>query len=165
MKGGFLNLVVVSAIILGVILLFSNLNCSKDKKHEIIQEFITGKTDTIFISGKPDTVIKYVTKEINVVFYDTLRHDSNKTFSQIDTTFLFNEGAVKLDLAAYPAIDSLKIKLTPLFKVREIYRTDTLFLSKMDTLKIKETISRESNFFTGVGVGAAAVLLGVLLLQ
>lgn len=165
MKGGFLNWVVVSAIILGLIFLFSNLSSFKEKNHLVIQEFISGKTDTLFINGEPDTVIKYVTKEIKVVFYDTLRNDSDKTFSQIDTTFLFSEGAVKLELASYPAIDSLKINLTPLFKVHEIYRTDTLLLSKIDTLKIKETISKESNFFTGVGVGAAAVLLGVLLLQ
>ena len=61
-----------------------------------------------------------------------------KDSSRVDSTIYLTEGQLSLGVTTFPAVDSMRFDIELLQVNREIFRVDTLKLTRVDTLVISE---------------------------
>lgn len=132
------------------------------------REYKEGKPDTVIVQGDPDTV--YFSRvyekivQVPVEKIVSFGKDSSKT----DTTINLGNGKLTLGLTTYPAIESLKLDIDLLTVDREIFRTDTIKVTRIDTLNITKEIYIEPAWYETwwfgsiitTAVGITAIILG-----
>lgn len=135
---------------------------------QITREYKEGKPDTVIVQGDPDTV--YFSRvyekivQVPVEKIVSFGKDSSKT----DTTINLDNGKLTLGLTTYPAIESLKLDIDLLTVDREIFRTDTIKVTRIDTLNITKEIYIEPAWYETwwfgsiitTAVGITAIILG-----
>lgn len=113
----------------------------EDKGTTVTQEYRPGRQDTVYITGEPDTVYfsRIYEKVIRVPAGDVTNFGIDS--SRVDSTIYFESGQLALGVTTFPAVDSMRFDIEFLQVNREIYRIDTLKLTRVDTLVInRETI-------------------------
>lgn len=137
---------------------------SPDPKLPAKEVYVAGKTDTLFLPGSVDTVYIYRNFETIVrVPANDIRsygHDS----SHVDTTIVFPDATITLGLSTFPMVDSLRFSVDLSALSRDIYRSDTLILSRIDTIKTSETVFINSPWYESWWVGSIITGLVALLL-
>lgn len=153
--------------VIGVITFFCFRGC-EDKKTTLLEsrEMRAGKADTITIRTV-DTVWKETkTREIiRITEEKIVRY--GKDSSRFDTTITKDYSSIRVAGTTFPAIDSLRLDVASLLKYPEITKTDTILISRVDTLQITKIIEAASDvpwydrFWFGA-VTSTAVVVGLV---
>ncbi len=107
--------------------------------------FSHGKTDTLIIRGKSDTirVPQFINKYITVKEVINFGKDS----SQSDTIISFGPDTLRLKVTTFPSIDSLHYNISLISTLKEILRVDTLIFSRIDTISTVKYLSESPPFY------------------
>lgn len=135
---------------------------------------LEGVADTIFLPGRIDTVKVPIVK--NESFYlkpANTRQDSSlfeKTLmldNPSERPLETSSAEIHLAITTYPAADSIKLNFLSKIEARELFRTDTLMIFRVDTLKINvpEPTAFYDNFETGFGVAASLIAIILFLIK
>ena len=107
--------------------------------------FSHGKTDTLIIKGKSDTIFtpQFINKYITVKEVINFGKDS----SQSDTLISFGPDTLRLKVTTFPSVDSLHYNISLISTLKEILRVDTLIFSRIDTISTIKYLSESSPFY------------------
>lgn len=96
-------------------------------------EYVQGPERTVFVQGKTDTVIRFVRYSGKV--------SSRDKISVFNKEIPVNESdTVQLSLKTYPSVDSLDFSYFLKMSIRDTKKTDTLFVSQIDTVKTTQIV-------------------------
>lgn len=123
------------------------------------KEYRPGKQDTVYLPGTPDTIYQTRVYErvIRVPAEDVTGYGNDS--SRVDSTIHFESGQLTLGVTTYPAIDSLRFDIELLKVDREIFRVDTLLLTRVDTIVIKTREEIKPAFYESWWFGSAVTAL------
>lgn len=160
-------------LVLGIfaaIIFFGIKGC--DEKTQIkeseTREMKAGTPDTITIRTV-DTVWKETkTREIiRITEEKIVRY--GKDSSRFDTTITKDDSSIRVAGTTFPAIDSLRLDVASLLKYPEITHSDTVKITRTDTLQITKIIEAACDvpwydrFWTGVAASAIPVIAYIFL--
>lgn len=161
---------ILAVVVFGLIVFFTLKGC--DEKLQIKEsesrEMKAGTPDTITIRTV-DTVWreKRITEVIRITEEKIVRY--GKDSSRFDTTITKDDSSIRVAGTTFPAIDSLRLDVASLLKYPEITKTDTILISRVDTLQITKIIETASEvpwydrFWTGVAASAIPVIAYIFL--
>jgi len=161
---------ILALVVLNVIAFFVFKGC--DEKPQIkeseTREMKAGTPDTV-TTRTVDTVWKETkTREIIRIREENLQQ-FGKDSSRFDTTVTKDGGSIRVSGTTYPAIDSIKLDVASLVKYPEITQTDTILISRVDTLQITKILESATDvpwydrFWTGVAASAIPVIAYIFL--
>ena len=106
-------------------------------------------TDTIFVDR-----IKLLKAKGTVI-----PQDSTNAYSFIDTTVVSDSALIGLSITTFPAVDSLQFSIQAEVPIRELTILDSIFITRVDTLKITLQEIEEQPFYKSFEAGAIATTL------
>lgn len=133
-----------------------------------------GVADTIFLPGRIDTVMVPVVKNESE---DLKPANTWKDSSLFEKTLILDNSSerpietisaeIHLAITTYPAADSIKLDWLSKIEARGLFKTDTLMIYRVDTLKINvpEPTAFYDNFETGFGVAASLIAIILFLIK
>jgi hypothetical protein len=162
--------IILAVIAVGLLILFGLRGCENPYKKALREstEMKAGTPDTITIRTV-DTVWreKRITEVIRITEEKIVRY--GKDSSRFDTTITKDDSSIRVAGTTFPAIDSLRLDVASLLKYPEITKTDTILISRVDTLQITKIIETASEvpwydrFWTGVAASAIPVIAYIFL--
>jgi len=107
--------------------------------------FSQGKTDTLIIKGKSDTIFipQFINKYITVKEVINYSKDS----SHSDTLISFGPDTLRLKVTTFPSVDSLHYNISLISTLKEILRVDTLIFLRIDTISTVKYLSESPPFY------------------
>jgi len=162
--------VVLGVLLLAGLLFFAFKGCDEKPqlKETETREMRAGTPDTIKIRTV-DTLWmeKRITEVIRIREEKIVQY--GKDSSRFDTTITKDGSSIRVAGTTYPAIDSIKLDVATLLKYPEITKTDTILISRVDTLQITKIIESATDvpwydrFWTGVAASAIPVIAYIFL--
>ena len=152
----FIALLVIASIFLASLLFKSDIPEIK---------YIKGKDSVV---TKTDTVTQYIPKYIATekIISDTVHiHHFNNDSSIVKDTVVHDMDTVIATITTYPVIDSLKLKLDLRLTEKLTTIHDSIWITRIDTLKTVELepTTWYDSFLTGF-LSAIAIITGILLI-
>lgn len=102
-------------------------------------EYVQGPERTVYIQGKTDTVFRTIKAKGSQLSALSSQQSSFAKAIPINDT-----DTLQLTVKTFPAIDSIDLSYVFKIKIRDTHRTDTLYLSRIDTVRIAETMQASS---------------------
>lgn len=147
-------LIAVAVLLLGYFLVVKP-GCSTPPHTGSDTVYTPGKTDTLYLKGTPDTVIKRVPYAVYI------EKPQGEHFGADSSLYMVDDEFGSAAVTTYPATDSIRIEIEPIIIERQISRVDTMWLHKVDTLKITTTIETDQPWYDTFLSGFITAILAV----
>ena len=124
-------------------------------------ELKTGIEKDTTIPGKRDTIyVPYPVPYEKTIYVDRVV-SYGKDSSKADTTLSFKEGTITVAATTYPAVEKMKFEIDFLPVLREVFHSDTIKTTRVDTLiqRITETIIQDQPWYNTFLAGAGSVVM------
>lgn len=162
------NIVLVLGIFAAIIF-FGIKGCDEkpQTKESETREMKAGTPDTITIRTVDTLWLEKRTRDVVYVPVEKIVRYGQDS-SRFDTVIVADHALISVGATTFPAIDSLRLDVASIFSYPEITKTDTIKITRVDTLNITKEIYNEPAWYETwwfgsiitTAVGITAIILG-----